>query len=406
MMPDSNRKSGRPPTVLVVDDEEVVTRAIRSFLEVETDYNVITYESPEEALRAIERITPDVAIADFLMPTMNGLEFLAGVKTLYPDVPRIMLTGYADKESSIRAINEVGLFQYLEKPWDNDQLRMVIDNAIANKSLREALQDRVRELDSVLRDRERLTRRDETLREELELARRIQQGMLPDSFPGGGRVAMSAEYQPAFEVGGDFYDVIPLTEDSIAVLVADVTGHGIQAALSTSVLKLAFSNYRNCACSAADILVGMNKTLLAALPRDTFAAAMVAVVDTKTCECRIVNAGLPHPFFVQRSSGQIRRIGANGLMIGFLEESIYKPDEEHKVQLAPGDLLLIYTDGVGEVLNDSGEQFDERTLAEHLSAQAQSDSATLFTGLLEACRAFSRAEHQWDDITLFGIEGI
>lgn len=400
-----NAHKARRPTILVVDDEEIVTKAIRSFLEVDTNYRVLTHQSPKDALEAIQHTPPDVVISDFLMPVMNGLEFLGAVKALYPDVPRIMLTGYADKENSIRAINEVGLFQYLEKPWDNDQLRMVIDGAVSNKSLKGALEQRIRELDAVLRDRDHLARRDETLREELAMASRIQRGMLPVGFRDPERIGLSAEYVPAFEIGGDFYDVIPLSGARIAVLVADVTGHGIQAALSTAALKLAFSNYRDGTYSGTEILLGMNQHLLTALPHDTFAAALVTTIDTDTRTCHLVNAGLPHPFLLPRGNGGIRRIGVNGLMLGLIDEPLYKPGDEHVIRLEPRDLLIIHTDGVDEAQNSQGEYFGDRMLVENLRSAPAADTRSVFSRLLAACREFSAADHEWDDITLFGIEG-
>lgn len=134
-------------TVLVVDDEEIVLTSIKNYLNLETDYNILAFTSPTEALKAIEKTPIDLAISDYLMPEMNGIEFLLKVKQLYPTATRIILTAYADKENAIRAINELGLFQYIEKPWDNDQLKISIRNGLERRILMKQLEDTIREFE-------------------------------------------------------------------------------------------------------------------------------------------------------------------------------------------------------------------------------------------------------------------
>lgn len=133
-------------TVLIVDDEEMVLTSLSTYLTLETDYRVVTFTSARTALDFVGSNDVDVVISDFLMPEMDGITFLGKVRDLRPEVPRIILTGYADKENAIKAINEVGLYQYIEKPWDNDALRIVIRNGIEKKRLLEKLQAKVVEI--------------------------------------------------------------------------------------------------------------------------------------------------------------------------------------------------------------------------------------------------------------------
>ena len=111
--------SDRTPVLLIVDDEEMVLTSLRSFLMLETEYELLTFTSSTEALEAAKTQTIDLVVSDYLMPDMTGIELLLGLKKLQPYATRILLTGYADKENAIKAINEVGLYQYVEKPWDN-----------------------------------------------------------------------------------------------------------------------------------------------------------------------------------------------------------------------------------------------------------------------------------------------
>ncbi|HOU94292.1 MAG TPA: response regulator, partial [Polyangiaceae bacterium] len=133
-------------TVVVVDDEAMVLRSLETYLGLETDFRVVTFTSAQAALEHLATEDADVVISDFLMPEMDGISFLARVRELRPEVPRVILTGYADKENAIKAINEVGLYQYLEKPWNNDDLRLVVRNGIEKKRLIDRLAAKVREV--------------------------------------------------------------------------------------------------------------------------------------------------------------------------------------------------------------------------------------------------------------------
>jgi DNA-binding NtrC family response regulator len=139
----------RTPVVVIVDDEEMVLTSLRSFLTLETDYEVQTFNSPRKALENIRSAPVDLVISDYLMPEMNGIDLLAEVKKVQPYATRVLLTGYADKENAIKAINEVGLYQYIEKPWQNDELKLIIQNGLERRFLMERLEQKIREVQKV-----------------------------------------------------------------------------------------------------------------------------------------------------------------------------------------------------------------------------------------------------------------
>lgn len=136
------------PVVTIVDDEDMVITSVRAFLNLETDYTIHGFTDPEEAARFLETHPVDVIVSDYLMPKMNGIQLLGRAKHLQPEAARVLLTGHADKQSAIQAINDVGLFQYLEKPWDNAQLLLVIQSAIERTQLFRTLQQKIGELDN------------------------------------------------------------------------------------------------------------------------------------------------------------------------------------------------------------------------------------------------------------------
>ncbi len=134
-------ENGSKPRILIVDDEEMILSSLRSFFSLETDYEIITFSTPAEAADYVDGNPIDLVISDFLMPSMDGIQFLTRVKAANPTATRILLTGFADKENAIKAINEVGIYQYVEKPWDNTQLKLIVENGIERSSLLRRMQE-------------------------------------------------------------------------------------------------------------------------------------------------------------------------------------------------------------------------------------------------------------------------
>ncbi len=135
-------------SIVLVDDEDMVLTSVKALLQLETDHEVHTFTDPEEAARYLENGCVEIVVADYLMPRMNGIQLLARAKQLQPEASRVLLTGHADKQSAILAINEVGLFQYVEKPWDNAQLLLIIQSGIERTQLFRTLREKISELDS------------------------------------------------------------------------------------------------------------------------------------------------------------------------------------------------------------------------------------------------------------------
>jgi DNA-binding NtrC family response regulator len=135
-------------SVLIVDDEEMVITSVRAYLQLETEYEIHGFTSPEQAVVFMESNSVDIAVSDYLMPRMSGIRFLTRAKQIQPEATRVLLTGHADKQSAIQAINDVGLYQYVEKPWENEQLLLIIQNGIERAKLLRELRVMVSQLDS------------------------------------------------------------------------------------------------------------------------------------------------------------------------------------------------------------------------------------------------------------------
>lgn len=138
-------------TILIVDDEPAVVQSITDLLQLETAYRVLGETSAPRALQ-LAKVNPlDLVISDFLMPEMDGIELLLEIRRLYPESTLILLTGYADKENAIRAINDVGIFHYMEKPWDNDEMLAIIRTGLDKRLQLHRLHEWTRELEARVR---------------------------------------------------------------------------------------------------------------------------------------------------------------------------------------------------------------------------------------------------------------
>jgi DNA-binding NtrC family response regulator len=136
----------------------MVLTSLSAFLSLETNYQIKTFISANKALEFIKKNDVGLVVSDYLMPEMDGIAFLAKVKEIKPQVPRIVLTGYADKENAIKAINDVGLFQYIEKPWDNEDILIIFRNGLEKQKLIKRLDEKIEEINKAYGDLQDLQR--------------------------------------------------------------------------------------------------------------------------------------------------------------------------------------------------------------------------------------------------------
>lgn len=228
--------------IVVVDDEKIVTSAFSTLLKVEGFCDAHFFNKPEEALDFIKENKPDLVISDFLMPDMNGLEFLTEVNKLYPEVSKILLTGYADKENAIKAINDIGLYRYIEKPWSNDDLIINIKNGIERSYLLSELRDKIKELETAKKELEHYSQNLEHLVEERTKDLKESNAKLE------GIVNYSADGIIGLDENGIIEQANPACENLIGLVNSKIIGHSIdeflfsKKCLISNVLKNADNN--------------------------------------------------------------------------------------------------------------------------------------------------------------------
>lgn len=192
---------------------------------------------------------------------------------------------------------------------------------------------------------------------ELATARQIQTSLLPREPPRVQGLDVAVQYVPMTAVAGDLYDFIALGPSRLGILVADVSGHGVPAALVASMVKLAFSSQTDRADDPAAVLTAMNRALARQL-QHAFVTAVYAVIDTDRRAMRVANAGHP-PVMIARADGSIEEIAEHGVMLGFTADVSYTNAD---TRLQNGDVLFFYTDGVTETRNRAGEFFDRENV--------------------------------------------
>jgi len=238
-----------------------------------------------------------------------------------------------------------------------------------------------------------------TIESELETARQIQFSILPKNVPALPRLRIAAGYYTMSAVAGDFYQFIEMDDHRLGVLVADVSGHGVPAALIASMLKTAVQTIVPCAHSPKVVLQGLNR-MLSGQAADQFVTAAYLFIDTENYKARYSAAG--HPPLLLSRAGRLQRIESNGLVFGVAREPDYPVRD---IELCPGDRLLLYTDGLIEPENAKGEAFGDRRLEQVLVGEQMRAPSELMCKLLEEIRAWRPASMaQGDDITMIIID--
>lgn len=372
--------------LLIVDDDPRYVRLASLILE--ADYRILGATGGKHALDMLQtEPLPDLILMDAQMPEMDGFELCRNLKAnpRTRNIPVIFLTGQIEAEDETRGF-EAGAVDYIHKPFSRSVMKSRVKTHIMLREAHDQLADQLA-----------------TIAAEMELARELQQSILPSEAPRMPGVTMAARYLPMAAVAGDFYDFIAIDESHVGVLMADVSGHGLPAALIASMLKISLAAQAPHAFDPARVLTGMNKSLFGKFKRH-YVTAAYAFLDLEKGKVRYAGAGHPPLLQWNEREGHTSEFEENGLFIGPFAEPTYNSVE---FQVGPGDRLLLYTDGILEFRNHEGEEFGGVRLREFLGANQRLE-ANLFAD--ELIRHLSEwAGHsselpQLDDITLIAID--
>lgn len=377
--------------ILVVDDTES-NRDMLSRRLVRRGFEVETAEDGREALEIVRSGAFDLVLLDIMMPEVNGYEVLEEMKSdeNLRHIPVVMISAVDDVESVVRCL-ELGADDYLPKPFNPTLLRARVESTLAKKRLQ---------------DRERLYA--QSLERELEIARDIQRGFLPSEMPRRPGWEIAVRFCPAHQVAGDFYDVFELSADRIGLVIADVCGKGVGAALfmalfrslirahadraSVSPSSPAFGILLEAITATNGYIVRMHKSA------HTFSSVFFGVLDPGTGRLQYVNAGHLPPLIVG-VDGSLRRLCATGPAVGLLKNASFEVGE---ARIEPGDLLLAFTDGVTEARNGRRGFYEEHRL-EELLASPSTSASHLLDRIEESVKNYTGDAAQADDLTMLAV---
>jgi phosphoserine phosphatase RsbU/P len=372
--------------VLVVDDAPANIQMVRSILK--DDFLIRVATSGAKALDlAKTKPQPDLILLDVTMPEMDGYQVCELLKATPEsrDIPVIFLTGRTEADEETKGF-EVGAVDYIHKPFSPAVVKARVHTHLV---LREA--------------REQLARQLLFINNELEMAREIQLSILPQETPKILGLEIAARYVPMSSVAGDFYDFIIVDEKHVGILIADVSGHGLPAALIASMLKFALAAESPHAHDPARVLAGLNQSLCGKF-KHHFVTAVYVFVDMEKNSVSYAGAGHPPLLLWRISTESASEVVENGLLLGMLPEETYSVVE---IPVEPGDKVVLYTDGILETKSPSEQEFGLDLFKGFLESNHNLRGDLFAESLIDELSNWAehpKGQGQGDDITFLTID--
>ena len=382
-----------PHQILVVDDEPDLELLVRQRFRRQIRDKELEFffsRNGEEALTALaQQPGIDLVLSDINMPVMDGLTLLGKINENSAVLRAVIVSAYGDMANISTAMNR-GAIDFLMKPIDFQDLEITIRKTL----------EQVAALKRALRTQEQLL----AIRQELSIAARIQQSLLPRNFPPFPErkdFDLHAAMIPAKEVGGDLFDFFLLDEDHLGFVIGDVSGKGVPAALFMAVSRTPLRAAALQRIPPGPCLDYLNTTLARENPSSMFVTLFYGILNTATGVIQY-SVGGHNPPYIFSPDGKVRPlpIAQSGTIVGLLEGSRYQTET---CRLAPGEGILLYTDGVTEAVNRAEDFFGEERLEQYLSAHAGEGAEPIVAGLHAAVQEFAEGAPQSDDITVLAL---
>src|SRR5947207_5426002 len=363
--------------IVLIDDSANDLAVTRRFLE-RRGYDVATALSGEEGLRvAGGPPLPDAIVVDYRMPVMDGFEVARRIKSdpQLQTIPVLMLTG---ADSAERVVEGLGAGA---------------DDFVTKGSDFEILFARLRALLRVKNYQDQLRRFNHQIMRDLQIARRVQEALVPASSFSGPRVDIRSAYIPSEALSGDFYDYF-MQDDLLHLFVADVSGHGLPAAILVSLLKSYIHLEADPRSSLAEVMTRLNNFLFTVSLPTQYATALLFRVDPNG---NLVFSNAAHPPFLlyRRSCGKTSLIEEPSNLLGAMPDMLF---EERKLSVAPGDTLFVYTDGLTDRRNAAGEFYAIERVANLLEQSRDADVNAIYDRVYDDISGFEATEDYKDDI--------
>ncbi len=385
-----NQIPASPIKLLVVDDEAdmelLVKNKFRKQIQ-DKKYILEFAQNGEEAFNKIVKYTDiNIILSDINMPIMDGFTLLQKIKKLDNQlIKTIIVTAYGDMENIRKAMN-YGAFDFVMKPIDFTDLQLTIDRTFGELLL---IQDS-------LRIQKELT----AVEHELNLAAQIQNKILPRNFPPfpeRNQFDLYARMVPAKKIGGDFYDFFMLDENKLGLVIGDVEGKGIPAAIFMAMCRTLLKVTACQVANPAECLNKLNRLLLPESENSKFVTVFYGILDIPSGEFHYSNGGHCFPYLL-RANGSYEQLGKEGgLLLGLLDSVEYNIEKNN---LNPGDSIFLYTDGVTEARDNHNAFYGDLRLTDCLKNINGSSPEQVTECILDHLKSFTDGMPQGDDITM------
>ncbi len=377
--------------ILVVDDEPDLELLIRQRFRKEIrsgQYSFAFAHNGEEAIRELKRDGEiEVMLTDLNMPVMDGLALLNNLGSLANPPQSVVVSAYGDMPK-IRAAMNGGAFDFLTKPIDFQDFEATVKRSL----------DQVRQLRTASRTREQMA----SLQHELALAHSIQQSIVPQEFPKLAEADLHALMRPARTVGGDFYDFFPLDGDRLGVVIGDVSGKGVSAALFMATCRSLLRSVAGRGMPPGEALGETNRLVCDDNRTELFVTLFYAVIDLRTGGVEFASGGHNAPFLYSTSGdvGLLPIDEARGTIVGAVPGMTFTTAT---ARLRPGDGLLLYTDGVTEARDAHDRMYGDAGLEAFLRRTHADPASAIVAGLLDDVGQFATGRPQGDDLTALAV---
>ena len=370
--------------ILAIDDSKLNRSIIKRALS-QLNMSVDEAEDGLDGLQALERVQYDLVLVDLVMPNLDGFGFLARFKTFTGKkfIPVILITGMDDLNSKIKGLR-IGADDFLMKPLNEKELVARVLSLLRLKSAHDELFEK-----------------NELIKRELETAKKVQEFIIPKDFSHVSYPKVSGRYLPTEDIGGDYFDCFSLPNERYGFLIADVTGHGIPAALVMSMSRMIFSIYAPRASTTGELLKIINSQMRGLLLDYQYITCFYAIYNGNERKVQISNAGHAMPLFYRASTKKVLALDTFGWFIGISDDVEY---ENKSVKVEEGDRLLLYTDGITEIKNADKEDFGEKRLAAFIRENNNIKGEYFCEALLKEVNSFCPLEKRSDDIAFLNIE--
>lgn len=417
-MMDTLQKSVRakPIRLLLIEDDENDVFLMRELLGTSaTPFVMEIADSIALALKRLEAGGIDVVLSDLSLPDSNGIHTFATIHAAAPHTPVIVLSGIDDEDLAMQIV-EKGAQDYLVKGHiDCALLTRAIRYAIKRVEAERALaEERRKNEENLTQYNRKLHEKNLQMEDDLRMASEVQQAFLPQQGGGSSRTAANdtlhfhSTYLPTGPIGGDFFHILPLSDTTAGVFISDAMGHGVRAALVTALERALVEEMAVVAGNPGIFLSQINQALLSILRRTgtpLFVSAFYLFVDVTFSEIRYAVAGHPRQLIIRRSAGTVEMLPANacdhGPALGVFEGQHY---EMFRAKLAPGDLVMLFTDGLFEVEGPGGEMLEQRQLLELVRNRMNLPPHDIPQAILRDVRQFAADGVFSDDVCLVVME--